>query len=141
MQKVTLGRGDQRLVLARSGASWALEPGGTVEGAAATHLDTAVVAPAGAARRWMIAGFFGLVQGLGFASALTELGLSREALVRALIGFNIGVELGQLAFVAVVMPLLVWASRPVRVPRLPQILSVIVAMVGAVWLVERLLAV
>ena len=58
--------------------------------------------------------------------------------MRALVGFNIGVELGQLAFVAVVLPPLVWASRPGRLPRLPQILSVIVALVGAVWLVERL---
>jgi hydrogenase/urease accessory protein HupE len=100
-----------------------------------------LVAPAGAGRRWLIAAIFGLVHGLGFASALSELGLSRDALVRALIGFNIGVELGQLAFVAVVMPPLVWASRPRRLPRLPQILSVIVAVVGAVWLVERLIAV
>ena len=100
-----------------------------------------LVAPAGAARRWVIAGVFGLVHGLGFASALGELALPRDVLLRALVGFNIGVELGQLAFVAVVMPPLVWASRPGRLPRLPQILSVIVALVGAVWLVERLLAV
>jgi hypothetical protein len=100
-----------------------------------------LVAPTGTRRRWMIAAAFGLIHGLGFASALAELGLSRDALVGALIGFNIGVELGQLAFVAVVMPPLVWASRPGRLPRLPQVLSVIVALVGAVWLVERLLAV
>jgi hypothetical protein len=99
-----------------------------------------LVAPAGAGRRWLIAAVFGLVHGLGFASALGELGLSRDVLLRALVGFNVGVELGQLAFVAVVMPPLVWASRPGRLPRLPQILSVIVAVVGAVWLVERLLA-
>lgn len=100
-----------------------------------------LVAPAGAGRRWLIAAVFGLIHGLGFASALAGLGLSRDALVGALIGFNVGVELGQLAFVAVVMPPLVWASRPGRLPRLPQVLSVIVALVGAVWLVERLLAV
>lgn len=100
-----------------------------------------LVAPAGAYRRWLIAGGFGLIHGLGFASALAALGLSREVLVRALIGFNIGVELGQLVFVAVVMPPFVWASRPGRLPRLPQILSVIVALVGAVWLAQRLLAV
>jgi hypothetical protein len=100
-----------------------------------------LVAPAGAYRRWLIAGGFGLIHGLGFASALAALGLSREVLVRALIGFNIGVELGQLVFVAVVMPPLVWLSRPGRLPRLPQILSVIVALVGAVWLAQRLLAV
>lgn len=96
-----------------------------------------LVAPAGAGRRWLIAAVFGLVHGLGFASALAELGLSRDALVRALVGFNVGVELGQLAFVVVVLPPLVWASRPGRLPRLPQILSVIVALVGAVWFVQR----
>jgi len=42
VQKVALGRGGQQLVLVRSGSGWALEPGGAVEGAAATHLDTAV---------------------------------------------------------------------------------------------------
>jgi hydrogenase/urease accessory protein HupE len=99
-----------------------------------------LVAPAGVGRRWLIAAAFGLVHGLGFASALIELDLSRETLVRALIGFNVGVELGQIAFVAVVLPPLAWASRPGRLPRLPQILSAAVAVVGAVWLVERLLA-
>ena len=100
-----------------------------------------LVAPSGIGRRWLIAMIFGLIHGLGFASALTELDLSREALVRALIGFNVGVELGQIAFVIVVMPPLAWASRPGRLPRLPQIMSVLVAAVGTVWLVLRLLAV
>ena len=89
----------------------------------------------------MIAAIFGLVHGLGFASALTELDLSRSAMVRALIGFNVGVELGQLAFVVVVLPPLAWASRPGHLPWLPQVLSVIVAAVGMVWLVARLVAV
>jgi hypothetical protein len=87
----------------------------------------------------LIAALFGLIHGLGFASGLTELGLPRDAMVRALIGFNVGVELGQLAFVAVVMPAVVWLARPPRFPRLPQILSILVAVMGAVWLVERLL--
>jgi hypothetical protein len=99
-----------------------------------------LVAPAQTRWRWLIAGVFGLIHGLGFASALTELGLPREAMVRALIGFNIGVELGQLAFVAIVMPPLVWLARPGRLARLPQILSVLVALMGSVWLVERVLA-
>jgi hypothetical protein len=81
-----------------------------------------LVAPSGIGRRWLIAMIFGLIHGLGFASALTELDLSRQALMRALIGFNVGVELGQIAFVIVVMPPLAWASRPGRLPRLPQIL-------------------
>ena len=97
-----------------------------------------LVAPAGVGRRWLVAGAFGLVHGLGFASALIELDLSRDALLRALVGFNVGVELGQLAFVAVFLPPFIWASRADRLPRLPQLLSVLVALVGAVWLVQRL---
>jgi hypothetical protein len=98
-----------------------------------------LLAPAPSRWRWLIAAVFGLVHGLGFASGLTELGLPREAMVRALVGFNVGVELGQLAFVVVVMPPLVSLARPGRLARLPQILSVLVAIMGAVWLVERVL--
>jgi hypothetical protein len=100
-----------------------------------------LLAPSGIGRRWLIAAIFGLIHGLGFASALTELDLARDALARALVGFNVGVELGQIAFVIVVMPPLAWASRPGRLPRLPQFLSLVVAAVGTVWLVLRLLAV
>jgi hypothetical protein len=60
-------------------------------------------------------------------------------MVRALIGFNVGVELGQLVFVAIVMPPLMWLARPGRLARLPQILSMLVAIMGGVWLVERVL--
>jgi hypothetical protein len=108
---------------------------------AATIIWVAVenlVFPGGARWRWLVAAMFGLVHGLGFASALTELGLPRDAMVRALVGFNVGVELGQLAFVAVVMPIVVWLAKPGRVAALPQALSVVVALAGAFWLVERL---
>jgi len=98
-----------------------------------------IVAPAKTRWRWLLAAVFGLVHGLGFASALTELGLPRDAMVRAVVGFNVGVELGQLAFVAVVMPPLVWLARYGRFARLPQVLSVLVAIMGGVWLVERVL--
>ena len=53
---------------------------------------------------------FGLVHGFGFAGVLLEIGLPRDRLVSALLGFNLGVELGQLAFVAV-LALAVWALR------------------------------
>jgi len=96
-----------------------------------------VFAPQSVGRRWLVATLFGLVHGLGFAGALSELGLPRDALVRALIGFNAGVELGQIAFVAIVLPVIVWASRPGRLVRLPQAMSIAVAAVGTVWLLER----
>lgn len=49
---------------------------------------------------WLVAGGFGLLHGCGFAGALREVGLPEHALAVALAGFNVGVELGQLAFVA-----------------------------------------
>jgi hypothetical protein len=52
---------------------------------------------------WLAAGGFGLIHGLGFASALREVGLPRESLARSLASFNVGVEVGQLAVVAVLV--------------------------------------
>jgi hypothetical protein len=58
--------------------------------------------------RWLIACLFGFVHGLGFSGVLLEQELPRAQLVEALFGFNIGVELGQLAIVAMVWPLVRW---------------------------------
>ncbi len=58
-----------------------------------------------ARRTWQIAFLFGLVHGFGFASVLTELGLGRGALALALVGLNAGVEIGQLAIVAALLPI------------------------------------
>lgn len=55
-------------------------------------------------RRWAVAFAFGLIHGLGFASVLRDLGLERGSLAVALLGFNVGVELGQLAIVLVFVP-------------------------------------
>jgi hypothetical protein len=88
-------------------------------------------------RRLLVAFAFGLVHGLGFAGALGELALSGTALAKALIGFNLGVELGQIACVLVFLPLFVWASRPAALARLPQMASVLVALMGGFWFVER----
>ncbi|HEU5060474.1 MAG TPA: HupE/UreJ family protein [Kofleriaceae bacterium] len=54
---------------------------------------------------WLVAGLFGLVHGLGFAGALAELGLPSGAIGISLLGFNLGVELGQLAVVAAAVAL------------------------------------
>lgn len=61
--------------------------------------------------RWALACLFGFVHGLGFSSVLLEQELSRSSLVGALFGFNIGVELGQLAIVAAIWPMLQWLRR------------------------------
>ncbi len=58
--------------------------------------------------RWVIACLFGFVHGLGFSGVLLEQELPRAQLVQALFGFNVGVELGQLAIVACIWPILQW---------------------------------
>lgn len=61
--------------------------------------------------RWQLALFFGLVHGFGFANALTELGLSGGTLAKALIGYNVGVELGQVAILLVIAPAVIWLRK------------------------------
>jgi hypothetical protein len=89
-------------------------------------------------KRWMMAFTFGLIHGFGFASVLSDLGLPQGALVLALVGFNLGVEAGQLAIVAVFLPL----AFALRYSWLYQrfILfggSIVIAMLAAIWLAER----
>jgi hypothetical protein len=87
---------------------------------------------------WGLAFAFGLVHGFGFASVLADLGLPGGALALALVGFNIGVELGQLAIVAVFLPL-AFALRATTLYRRGVLLggSLLVALLAAAWFVER----
>lgn len=88
--------------------------------------------------RWAVAGCFGLLHGFGFASALIDLGLPRAAMALALVGFNIGVEAGQLAIVALFLPI-AWRLRDGWIYRHAMIGggSVAIAVVASVWFVER----
>ena len=90
-------------------------------------------------RRWVMAFAFGLIHGFGFASVLADLGLPQGALVLALVGFNAGVELGQLAIVAVFLPLAFWlrGTKFYSVGVL-KIGSLIVAILACWWLAQRL---
>ncbi len=90
------------------------------------------------ARRWTIAFAFGLVHGFGFASVLADLELPRSALALSLVGFNVGVELGQLAIVAVLIPLAYLLRRTALYQ--PVVLrggSVAIGLLAAGWLAER----
>jgi hydrogenase/urease accessory protein HupE len=91
---------------------------------------------------WVVAFSFGLLHGLGFAGALAEVGLPERAVPLALLFFNAGVELGQLAFVSAIIALLAAARR---IPRLqsPWIEAVPPYAIGAVamfWVFERIAA-
>jgi hypothetical protein len=88
--------------------------------------------------RWVAAFGFGLIHGFGFASALKDLGLPTGSLVLSLFGFNVGVELGQLAIVALFLPLAfglrgTWAYRRAILAGG----SAAIAAIASVWLVER----
>jgi hypothetical protein len=91
-----------------------------------------------AGRRWLAAFGFGLVHGLGFASVLADLGLPTDSLVPALLGFNLGVEAGQLAIVALFLPL-AFATRESFAYRrvVLGVGSLLIALVASAWLVER----
>jgi hydrogenase/urease accessory protein HupE len=99
-------------------------------------------------KRWRDTFAFGLVHGFGFASALQEFGIPRSALVPALASFNIGVEIGQIAIVAAVIPLLMafdsLAGGPVRgshargrTPVAVYALSAVIVMLGSYWFLAR----
>lgn len=94
------------------------------------------------ARPWLALSF-GLIHGFGFASALAETGLPREALGWALLSFNFGVEIGQGVMVILFAPLLTWLIK--NRPRLREPIvfygSASVVVVGAFWFAQRVLGV
>ncbi len=88
---------------------------------------------------WIVAFVFGLLHGFGFASALSAAGLPPGDVPLALVTFNVGVEIGQLAFVALVLPLASGLRRlGLRWPRPMQILpAYVVGGLGAFWMIQR----
>jgi len=96
------------------------------------------VRPLVVSARWAVAFVFGLVHGFGFASVLADLGLPQDSLVLALVAFNVGVELGQLAIVAVFLPI-AYSMRGTRIYQRVIMVggSLVVAMIALLWLVER----
>ena len=90
-------------------------------------------------RRWAVSFIFGLVHGFGFAGALTEVGLPKSGLLSALVGFNLGVEAGQMLIVAVLLPLLIWLQRFAWEPRLAKISSTAIMALGLALLADRTL--
>jgi len=93
-----------------------------------------------AERGWMVAFGFGLVHGFAFANALRDLGLREGQLAITLFGFNFGVELGQLAIVAIFLPLAFSLRRLRFYERVVlQAGSAAIIVLASTWLAERLL--
>jgi hypothetical protein len=129
------------ITLSLATLGWVALPSRWVESAIAASVVLAALNNVHAVahrRRWMVAFAFGLIHGFGFASVLADLGLPGEALVLALVGFNLGVEAGQLAIVAVFLPLAYALRRTLFYRRVVLVGgSVVIALLAAVWLAER----
>lgn len=92
---------------------------------------------------WLIAFIFGLLHGFGFAGALAEIGLPQQAVTLALIFFNIGVEIGQLMFIATVVFIVIILERlsyPALLNKLETVIVYIIGGISAFWLIERTLS-
>ena len=90
---------------------------------------------------WLIAFIFGLLHGFGFAGALAEIGLPQEAITLALVFFNIGVELGQLMFVAAVVLIalaLQWLQHPEILLKVETVVVYAIGTLSSFWVFERL---
>ena len=91
-------------------------------------------------RAWVLAGGFGLIHGFGFAGALGELGFEGKSVLVPVLGFNLGVEAGQLIIVTMILPVLIWSQGIKGFQRsLIPAWSCLAAITGCIWFVERML--
>jgi hypothetical protein len=88
---------------------------------------------------WIVAFFFGLLHGFGFAGALADFGLPQDDIPLALFSFNVGVELGQLMFIGVLLLVVNLIRRVFEFPR-PAIIAAayVIGILAAFWTIERL---
>ena len=103
----------------------------SVVAAAANNLARVVDA------RWAVAFALGLLHGFGFSSVLVDLGLPSHELIGALLGFNLGVELGQAAIVVALLPLLYLIRRTLAYQALLWGGSSVAAVIAAFWSYQR----
>jgi hydrogenase/urease accessory protein HupE len=91
-------------------------------------------------QRCILTFFFGLIHGFGFAGVLREMGISsiETGILVPLFSFNLGVELGQIAVAAIVLPLIWWLHRKEKISQyLVPVGSVLTCLAGGYWLLER----
>lgn len=89
-------------------------------------------------KEWIIAFGFGLFHGFGFASVLGEKGLSGDYMVLSLLGFNVGVELGQVLIICMIFPFLFFLRRLNIYPKVINYGSVVLIIISIYWFIERM---
>jgi hypothetical protein len=129
------------LTLALAAARLVVIPSALVESSIAVSVVLAAlnnVRPIWSDRAWPIAFAFGLIHGLGFASVFGEIAPTAGSILRTLLGFNLGVELGQLCMVLIVIPA-AFAFRASAFYRwfAVRLGSIAIGLVGTIWFIER----
>ncbi len=81
---------------------------------------------------------FGLLHGFGFASVLADIGLPQREVPVALLSFNLGVEVGQLLFIAVLLPVLWLLRKAVGSDRLTRPIAYLVGALASYWMIDRI---
>ena len=137
------------ITLALGALGWVVLPGALVEPLIALSIAWLAVeawqgkseARRGGARHFWLTFACGLVHGLGFAGALSELGLERgSGFVTSLLGFNVGVELGQILVLLVILPLIAGLGRVRGGPeRITRFASAGILVAGSFWFFERVI--
>jgi len=91
---------------------------------------------------WLVAFCFGLLHGLGFAGALGAIGLPQQAIPLALLCFNVGVEIGQLLFIAVILAAIALLRRlPLKMPNwAPYVVPYAIGSMATFWVIQRVAA-
>jgi hypothetical protein len=89
--------------------------------------------------RILIVFMFGLIHGMGFASALNEIGLPRNKFFTSILSFNVGVELGQISVILAVFAFIIipFGKKPWYRTRVVYPLSALIALIAAWWTIER----
>ncbi|MEO6130206.1 MAG: HupE/UreJ family protein [Saprospiraceae bacterium] len=90
--------------------------------------------------RIIIVFLFGLIHGMGFASALNEIGLPRDAFITSILSFNLGVELGQITIILIVFATIIhfFGKKPWYRQRVVYPISIMIACIAAYWTVQRI---
>ena len=115
-------------------------PGRIVESIIALSIGLAAfhnIRPIFKGKDWLIAFVFGLFHGFGFASVMADLGITGEFLTLTLLGFNIGVELGQIVIIALIFPILFFIRNFKFYSKFLVYLSVVLIIISLYWFVER----
>lgn len=131
------------LTLGLAAAGWVSLPPRLIESAIALSVVLAALNnlfPVVRTERWIAAFSLGLLHGFGFAATLADAGATGKSFARSLLGFNLGVELGQLGIVLLLLPVIYGLRRSPRYQTLGlQLGSTAVLLVASIWLVERAL--